>query len=187
MELYQCVVHARRQNSRHHCHPNRNTRATIKRHTSALIGERQETINFVCHAVGQNRQLLPVYGVGTRLRNVARKEVMSANRLCIPATNVSMPSQPLILVETASIRRLKTDSSSRESLDKTFAISVMSCFENVVPRYFPNNVSFWIFVPVILVHNSVQPSLMNQFSLHKCRILNMRNICVWWNVSSQSF
>jgi hypothetical protein len=77
--------------------------------------------------------------------------------------------------------------SDTSSLVKTFAISVMSCFENVVPQYFPNNVSFWIFVSVIFIHNSVQPSLMNQFSLHKCRILNMRNICVWWNVSSQSF
>jgi hypothetical protein len=80
--------------------------------------------------------------------------------------------------------------SDTSSLVKTFAISVMSCFENVVPQYFPNNVSFWIFVPVIFIHNSVQPSLMN-CSLHKCRILNIRNICVWcvlkWNVSLQAF
>ena len=39
---------------------------------------------------------------------------MSGNRLCIPGTNVSTPSQPLISVETVSIRRLKTGSSSCE-------------------------------------------------------------------------
>ena len=80
--------------------------------------------------------------------------------------------------------------SETSSLVKTFAISVMSCFENVVPRYVPNNVCFCILVPVLVVHNSVQPSLMN-CSLHKCRILNIRNICVWcvlkWNVSLQAF
>ena len=39
---------------------------------------------------------------------------MSGTRLCIPGINVSTPSQPLISVETASIRRPKTGSSSRE-------------------------------------------------------------------------
>ena len=68
----------------------------------------------LCHAAGRNRQLLPVYGVGTRLRNVASREVMSGNRLCISGTNVSTPSQPLISVDTALIRQPKTGSSSRE-------------------------------------------------------------------------
>ena len=79
----------------------------IKRRVSAGIGERQENIIVVCVT-------LPVYGVGTRLRNVASREVMSMNHLCIPGTKVSTPSQPLILVETASIRWPKTGSSSRE-------------------------------------------------------------------------
>ena len=78
----------------------------IKRRVSVRIGERQENLFFVCHAAGRNRQLLQVYGVGTRLRNVASREVMSGNRLCIPGTNVLTPNQPLISVETASIRWL---------------------------------------------------------------------------------
>ena len=68
--------------------------------------------HFVCHAAGRNWQLLLVYDMGTRLRNVASREVMSENRLCIAGTNVSAPSQPLISVETALIRRPKTGSSS---------------------------------------------------------------------------
>ena len=103
-------------------------------------------------------------------------------RLQLYPTPISITRSAASYVLTCSFHYSDTS-----SLVKTFAISVMSCFENVVPQYFPNNVSFWIFVPVIFIHNSVQPSLMNQFSLHKCRILNMRNICVWWNVSSQSF
>ena len=63
----------------------------------------------LCHAAGWNRQILPVYGVGTSLRNVASWEV-----LCVPGTNISTPSQPLILVEMASIRRPKTGSSGHE-------------------------------------------------------------------------
>ena len=60
------------------------------------------------------RQILPVYGMGTRLRNVTSQEVMSGTRLCIPGTNVSTPSQQLISVEVALIQRPKTGSSSRE-------------------------------------------------------------------------
>ena len=66
----------------------------------------------------------------------------------------------------------RTCSFDTSSLVKTFAISSIFLLD-ICSCYF--------------IHNSVQPSLMNQFSLHKCRILNMRNICVWWNVSSQSF
>ena len=113
VELDQCT--ACRQYSRHHRHPNRNTRAdhqtlhecpnrrTARKHNCCL-----------CHAAGWNQQLLPMYGMGTRLRNVASREVMSRNRLSIPRTNVSMPSQLLISVETESIRRPKTGSSSHE-------------------------------------------------------------------------
>ena len=39
---------------------------------------------------------------------------MSGTCLCIPGTNISTPSQPLILVETTSIRHPKTGSSSCE-------------------------------------------------------------------------
>ena len=35
---------------------------------SARIGERQENIIVVCRAAGWNRQLLPVYGVHSRIR-----------------------------------------------------------------------------------------------------------------------
>ena len=113
VELNQCTVC--RQYSRHHRHLNRNTRAdhqtprecpnrrTARKHNCCL-----------CHTARRNRQLLPLYGLGTRLRNVASREVMSGNRLCIPGTNISVPSQLLISVETASIRWPKTGSSSHE-------------------------------------------------------------------------
>ena len=63
----------------------------------------------LCHATKRNRQILPVYSVVNRLCNVASQEVMSG-------TIVSMPSQPLISVETVSIRWPKTGSSSSEWL-----------------------------------------------------------------------
>ena len=113
MELYQCGVHVRRQNSKHDRHPNRNTRAYHQTLRECPNRRTARKHSFVCHAARRNRQLLPVYGVGTRLRNVASRDVMSGNRLCIPGTNVSTSSQPLILMETASIRRPKTGSSSR--------------------------------------------------------------------------
>ena len=80
----------------------------IKRRVSPnrRTARKQNLCLFVC--------LLLVHGVGTRLRNIASREVMSGNRLCIPGTNVSTPSQPLISVETASIRRPKTGSSSHQ-------------------------------------------------------------------------
>ena len=72
----------------------------IKRRTSARTSKKTSLLSVSCCA-GRNRQLLPVYGMGTRLRNVTSQKVMSRNRLCIPGTNVSMPSQPLLSVETA--------------------------------------------------------------------------------------
>ena len=71
----------------------------IKRRVTARTARKHNCC--LCHAAGQNRQILPVYGVGTHLRNVASREVMSRTRLCIPGANVSMPSQPLIFVETS--------------------------------------------------------------------------------------
>ena len=100
VELDQCTVC--QQNSRHHLHPNRNTRADHQTPREDTNYRRTARIHncCLCHAAGRNRQILPVYGVGTRLRNVASREVMSGTRLCIPGTNISTPTQPLISVET---------------------------------------------------------------------------------------
>ena len=116
VELDQCTVC--QQNTRHHRHPNRNTRAdhqTPREHTNYRRTARKHNC-CLCHTAGRNRQILPVYGLGTRVCNVASREVMSGSRLCIPGTNVSTPSQPLISVEMKSICRMKTDSFIREWL-----------------------------------------------------------------------
>ena len=113
VELDQCTVC--RQNSRHPRHPNRNTRANHQTLRERLNRRTARIHNcYLCHAAGRNRQILPMYGMGTRLCNVTSQEVMTGTRLCIPGTNVSTPSQPLISVEMAAIRRPKTGSSSCE-------------------------------------------------------------------------
>ena len=113
MELYQSVVHVRRQNSRHHRHPNRNTR-TYHQTPRECPNSRTAKKKFLSVTLLGVTGSFCRYGVGTRLRNVASREVMSGNHLCIPGTNVSMPSQPLILVETALICQPKTGSSTRK-------------------------------------------------------------------------